>query len=55
MASDLAEEKLYKLQFGAKQFADGDYLKDAAGELSDASKAAGFEEVKSLGGQWKEN
>ncbi|MCZ6574665.1 MAG: biopolymer transporter ExbD, partial [Planctomycetota bacterium] len=43
----MAEEKLYKLQFGAKQYADGDYLKP--------DKAAGLEEVKSLGGQWKEN
>ena len=43
----MAEEKLYKLQFGAKQYADGEYLKPG--------KAAGLEEVKSLGGQWKEN
>ena len=43
----MAEEKLYKLQFGAKQYADGDYLKP--------DKAAGLEEVKSLGGKFKEN
>ncbi len=43
----MAEEKLYKLQFGAKQYADGDYLKP--------DKVAGMEEVKSLGGEFKEN
>ena len=45
----MAEEKLYKLQFGAKQFADGDYLKPANG-----GKTAGMEEVKALGGKFKE-
>ena len=42
----MAEEKLYKLQFGAKQYADGDYLKP--------DKAAGLKEVEALGGQWKQ-
>ena len=46
----MAEEKLYKLQFGAKQYADSDYLKPANGGTE-----AGMAEVKSLGGQWKEN
>jgi biopolymer transport protein ExbD len=46
----MAEEKLYKLQFGAKQYADGDYLKPANG-----GPVAGMKEVESLGGEWKEN
>lgn len=37
----MAEEKLYKLQFGVKQYADADYTEDPG-------------EVKLLDGQWKE-
>ena len=42
----MAEEKLYKLQFGAKQYADNDYLKP--------DRDAGLKEVEELGGQWKQ-